>query len=322
MKKLIRSRPLEVDNEFRVEELPLGYHLVKLTPELARFWAETYNTNNRHVQRRKLQDLVTQMSVGRWEDYHPHGISFLYDPDSKELFMSDGQHRCLACAAAGITIAVWVYVDAPPSRAVRGVLDKVAVRSTADNLGRSNHATAVLKRVLFGPAGQAPTGWTDVDYRKMDQRFGWAVDFVVDREPNVRGAAGLKHAGMLATLGLALLYGVDEERIIKFLDILQTGQVTDPKDGLAGIFRDYLIVEVGRKLNDSKETKRSVHIETWYKTQTTLDKFLRGKAQKRLSSAKKEFFLPVKPTLDLDTLAIDAPDCLIEKPLAEKNTLV
>lgn len=318
----VRPRPMKLAADTRLEDFPLGYHLVTLTPELAAFWLDEYNNNNRTIQRSKVSKLATQMLICRWEDYHPHGISFLYDPETGKLFMSDGQHRLAACVEALVDIHIWVYIDVPSTKAVRAVLDKGRLRSTADNLGRDNHGTAVFKRVLFG-LGDPPKGWTDHDYRKMDMRFGWAVDFVLDHEPNVRGSAGLRDSRVMGTIALALLYGADEERILTFLTILQTGQYGGlPENNIANELRNYLMVDIGRMLGEKGGHKQKVHTLAWYRAQSSVDKFLREVPQKRLSTVEKNFFPALNPKLDLNTLEIDVAEDLVEKTLGEKNTLV
>ncbi len=318
-----RPAPLGLADDTLLEDFPLGYHLITLTPQLAEHWLATYNTNNRPIMGRKVKDLATQMTIARWEDYHPHGISFLYDPENDDrLFLSDGQHRLTACVAANTPIVVWMYIDTPSARTVRAVIDKGAKRTTAENLGRSNHSMAVLKRMLFG-LGKPPTGWTDADYRKMDLRFGWAVDFVVDNEPNLRGASGLRDSRVLGVIALSLLYGADRDRVRSFLAILQTGQTMAlPENEIASALRDYLIVEIGRMLGEKGGTRHAVHTLAWFKTQTSLDKFLRRIPQKRLSHIQKECFPPLAPRLELETLHIDVSAGLVEHELAAKHTLV
>lgn len=290
------SRPTPIKNITLLEDLSLGYHLIEVTPQVAALWVEKYNVSNRKLAENKVFGIQTEMAQGGWHDRHPHGFCFLYDEEGR-LYMADGQHRAVALSRGTLSVLVWVYIDAPESKAVRAAIDKGRHRTTGDNLGRDPHSTAVFKRVLFG-LGAAPVGWTDANYREMDEKFGWAVDFVVERQPKVRSAPGLTDSRVLGTIALGLLYGVPEERTHEFLSILKTGQLKNPEeDAIVLALRNYLLIDVGRQLGEVGGTKHAVHEDAWKKTQDALEAFVLKKHRSRLSASGAVAFASINPTI-------------------------
>lgn len=81
--------------------------LVDVTPDLARSWLLRNYENNRNVNGTNLARIEDDIKAGQWQVSH-QGIAF----DSQGRLI-DGQHRLMAIANTGITVACLVWRDIP-----------------------------------------------------------------------------------------------------------------------------------------------------------------------------------------------------------------
>lgn len=127
----------------------LSYQTVDLDPDLAAKWL-TRNSHNRRVRHRKVDQYARDMAAGRWQ-FNADPIRF--DTDG---VMLDGQHRCQAVVASGVTVRVLAVFNLAPE--AQDTMDIGAARQLSDQLalsGRRNGSmlAAILRKLVIYEAG-------------------------------------------------------------------------------------------------------------------------------------------------------------------------
>lgn len=109
--------------------------VVDLTPALARVLLAR-NPDNRAISNRVVESYARDMSNGAW--------SFNGEPViiSKDGHLNDGQHRCEAVIASGMTISVILVIG--PERDTRMTVDQGKARRAGDYLGMSGHVDSLV----------------------------------------------------------------------------------------------------------------------------------------------------------------------------------
>lgn len=80
----------------------------KITPELAEYFLETFNTRNRPISKANVKDLKQKMDDG---SYRLNGEPIIFDWDG---IMTNGQHTLKACVESGKTIEKYVILGLNP----------------------------------------------------------------------------------------------------------------------------------------------------------------------------------------------------------------
>ena len=86
----------------------LKYVFLTVTPEMAKKWLESNFERNRIIDKHRIEFLADQMRRGMWRTT---GNAIQFDTEGK---LQDGQHRLLACVAAGVPFKTLVVYNVPP----------------------------------------------------------------------------------------------------------------------------------------------------------------------------------------------------------------
>ncbi|MEM9599431.1 MAG: hypothetical protein AAF926_00285, partial [Pseudomonadota bacterium] len=133
-------------------------HIIDLTPEIASvLLSRNPKSQNRTLNAAYVEGLARDMSSGRWDGLNGQTIVV-----SKCGYLNDGQHRCNAIVASGVTVKMLVVFGA--ERDARLTIDQNRTRSAADNLGivgMKNTAsvaaiTSAFMSLLSGARGHSP----------------------------------------------------------------------------------------------------------------------------------------------------------------------
>jgi len=101
-------------------------HVVDVSPALAKAMLDL-NDNNRNIRRSKLAQYTADMAAGKWT---LNGEPVIISKDGK---LNDGQHRCVACIDANVTVPMMLVFGV--DRESRLTVDQGGARSAGDFLG-------------------------------------------------------------------------------------------------------------------------------------------------------------------------------------------
>lgn len=142
--------------------------IVDLTPALAKTLL-TINEENRHLRNRTAQQYQADITAGRWK---LNGQTIVIADNG---LLNDGQHRCAAVAATGITIpAILVF---GVERESRTTLDQGARRKPGDFLSIAGTKNAYTQAAI----ARALITWEAKDGANTDDNRNVTATQVIDR---------------------------------------------------------------------------------------------------------------------------------------------
>jgi hypothetical protein len=249
---------------------------ILVTPEMAATWLDR-NEANRSIRKTAVARLANDMATGYWVETNPQPI--IIDPSGAVI---DGQHRLSAIVKSGR--AVWLFVASNVPRSTQLVIDDHIKRDVADYAKwempghkiTSQHAAVarVMMRGSKSTAFMKPS--RSLVYRFMREHLP-AIEFALGvftkRVPNVTNAMTF---GVLARA----FYSRDHDQLRRFAEVLETGQMADPKESAAATLGRWLL-----------ERSRREQREIYAKIERALQAFLDGEALSKVYAAKEELFL-------------------------------
>lgn len=251
-----------------------------VTPALAARWLEK-NTNNRRLRKPTVSLYARDMARGDW---HLKPVPICFDEDA---ILGNGQHTLSAIVQSGC--AQEMLVARGVSRKSIAFMDIGLRRSISDVshfIGEDFQSrTSSVTRVLAFGLGHG--------IRSFDELFDAyllhkeVIDFVLDGRPKVVCFS----APVLAVCARAA-YTQDKQKILRFLEILQTGMITDSSESAAVRLRDFL------RGRNSKG--RSAALEAYRKTQNSLAAFLKGIPLAKIYGTSEELFPIPEENADSD----------------------
>lgn len=260
------------------------YLAVLVSPAMAQWILDHYNTFNRDIRQSWVNKLVAEMRDGAWQ-LSPEGASF--DEDENVI---DGQHRLTACVKADMS--AWMMFSFGWEQRVRKVMGGGAVRQTVESLwfGGLELPSDIDKRRLnallnsfisgTGSKGALTRSQTEKTITTYRRELMFVCKLAAEVSPRMRSA-------VLAALARAYLHGVDGEKLRRFLTILTDGVSSSDQDRVVIMLRDFLRDEV-RGFNNNQSA------EVYGKTARALQAYLRGESLQRLYRVKEDPF----PLLD------------------------
>jgi hypothetical protein len=255
-------------------------HWVFITPDLASYWLDKFNTDNRPIKQHRVDRYVEMMTDGTWYDGTPQFIVF-----DDEHVLADGQQRLSAISKS--TRGQWMMVAWGVTRRARKNIDTHSRRSAADNLCLSgarelfegtNPSTvqAIARAYLQG----GHTAKVELEAEQLERTLlqypeGFAFALGLWRElPSKR--VGLNRA-MVGALAARAFYHIPEshrDRLRSFFVMLMTGEIANPETDQAVLpFRDYLTTHI-RRMNTN------ANAEIYLRGAGALQAFLRGERRK------------------------------------------
>lgn len=236
------------------------------------------NTQNRALRMKRVEEYADEMSGGHWRYTH-QGIAI-----DKNGVIVDGQHRLHAIILSGSTIDINVTRGLDPS--VRLVVDDHAKRTAFDAITVDGGFSDITRETVSIANAFAqslfPGGRRSMNKRQL-------VEVLTLIGPSIRfsealcksRARGLTQASVMAVLSRAW-YTQDHDKILRFWEVLSTGEMRCEDDVAAIPLRTYLMtMQSGGHL--------AKH-EAYQKTQRSLQAFLAGERLRRCVSASKELF--------------------------------
>lgn len=196
----------------------------RVGPAEAEEFMRRNHPRNRPVNKQALAEFCRIIRDGEWEVTH-QGIGF--DEDG---MMFDGQKRCMAIIATGVTVSVLVTTGV--SRSAFKAVDRGQRRDHADQLYMDGHNVdkedvAGLKAMLCGVGAHHGRVWTLAVLREAWQQHETAWRFCKEYLPKRR-----MNSVVRAVVARAY-YTADRARLIEFCQFLGSGEIASNGDGAA-----------------------------------------------------------------------------------------
>lgn len=264
-----------------------------ITPQEAREWLDTKNSNNRPVSENAVSKYAQEMKDGRWR---LNGQSIIFNKSGQ---LANGQHRLIACVRSNTpfeTLVTWGVEDE-----AFDTIDDCNTRSLADVLHIKGEASSTLLAAGVRFLWEYATG--QVEHK--DLRHGRIatkplLEATLDKHRNITSSVkfyailkarpgGLMIPASMA-IGLHYIFSlVDEKKADEFFSRMQSGlELTD--DNPVYILRARLIA--GQKEASTKLTRSAM----FYYTVTSWNAYVSGTYMKRL------VFNPDTPVPEVDNL--------------------
>ena len=241
-------------------------NIVSVTPALARAWLEQ-NTNNRSLREDIAHRYARDMADGKWFPSH-QGIAF-YDDGT----LADGQHRLFAITVYNKPVKLSVTVNVPKAAAEmidqhtpRMAHDAIRIGGGADWVSRD---IVALARVMLSKMGTNPHARSVHELDSYIKKYGDSLLFAHGLGSHRRRF--LAHSKVLANYACADIAGVPRDTLIRFAEIMATGEIAGPQENAAIRLREYLL-HVG-----SVAWVGNARIETSKKVQRAISLFAEGK---------------------------------------------
>lgn len=241
-----------------------GYTLI--TPEIATQWLAK-NTRNRHIRERAVAELVRKIKNGQWQPNTLDAIGFYEDGT-----LANGQHRLTAIAKAGLPVYAKVEYNVPMEAAV--CIDSGKSRTANDAVmivtGESYYTAKISKMVrTISSSGH---NLTHEDHVKISTKYREPLIKVKDMFEGL--PKHLQATSIMASVFTALMNGVDEEKLRRFVKVLSTSYAQSDAEVSIVAFKNRLDAE--NNLRNSKQ--RRDYIYEVKRCQNVIYNFVKGKA--------------------------------------------
>lgn len=249
--------------------------VIAVTPNEAAAWLAN-NGQNRRLRPRLVEKYANDMKAGRWSLTH-QGLAF-YDDGT----LADGQHRLSAVVASGTCVEFAVTAGLP--RAAGSAVDQHAQRQMHDALrigGAASwidkDAVAVIRFLCSGMGSgnrQLSAGAIEAFAETHERSLRFALGIVGTKKRN------LTQAGIVACYVTAHLAGEPEFKLMRFAEIMHSGEIAGAHENAALRLREYLLFARACWLGASR-------LETARRAQRAIQSFCRGQALAKLFAPDK-----------------------------------
>jgi len=241
----------------------------EVTPAVAKRWLGQ-NDVNRRLRHLKAAEYARDMLSGAW---HIKPVAICFDQQGK---LGNGQHTLTAIVDSGTTQTLLIARNC--TRDQIAVMDLGLKRTISDIslfVGRevTSRQAAIAKVLVWGP-GQIPSK----SFAEIWDAYSQHKDVI---DTALKGAP--KRAGFSAPVLAACaraLYTQDHQRIMRFLEIIDTGMVEGPHESAAIRLRDYCMSMRSTASADAR-------VQTFEKANAALENFLRGQPMSKLYGTSK-----------------------------------
>jgi hypothetical protein len=245
-----------------------------ITPEVASHMLSTANVNNRRLRARYVMQYADDMTAGKWEK-KPVAICF---NTLKQL--CNGQHTLHAIVESGMAQEMLVARNMTDRQIA--MMDRGIARTLTDIshfLGQEfdSRRASIARVVGFGPEDSAPRSFDalfDAYVAHKDE-----IDMVIEASPTK--SKNMSACVMAVCVKALRLH--PQKRVERFLHVLRTGLADGAHESAVIRLREYL-----NSLHGANTTK--VRVETYCKTMSALDYFLRGQAISKLYGTSEDLF--------------------------------
>lgn len=245
----------------------------QVTPAIATRWLEQ-NEGNRRIRQHIVEQYTRDMNAECWER---KPVAICFDEEGK---LGNGQHTLKALVSSGKSQEFLVARNVP--RKAIAIMDRGVQRTLADVslfLGHDfdTRRAAVARLMLYGPTA-AQTGKSFDELFEAYQQHRSVIDFVCGGRKKTAGV----NAPMLAVCAKAA-YSHDRARILRFIDIMETGMIRGEHESAAIRLRDF-----ARSLRGGQGA--SQRTETYRRTMSALSHFLKGAPMTKLYGTTADLF--------------------------------
>ena len=251
--------------------MALHTSIVNVTPATARTWLKK-NTLNRNLRDDTVAKYARDMKDGNWETTH-QGIGFYEDGT-----LADGQHRLHAVVRADVPVKFVVTHGIP--RHAGQVIDQNAPRLTHDAIRIGGGPDWVERnivatvRFVLGDMGDDSRPRSVPEIVDFAERYAGTLRTVMTMVPKKK--RNLTNAGIVACYFCALEAGEPEDKIKRFAEIMQKGEINGQHENAAIRLREYLIAEGGSAWVGNER------VTTTKKIQRAIQLFCQGKSVAKL----------------------------------------
>lgn len=235
---------------------------------------------NRDVKQTKVDQYARLMMAGLWRPVEQQCDAFAFDVEGRCI---NGQHRLWAVIESKMTISFEIKIGMPTSAI--DTIDDHLKRSDSDvyKITHGGDATPQHLAVATRLMGSKPRGGFDraTKFAALEKHKA-KIDEAMELLPgNHKGKVkGLTSASMLTVLTRAL-HHVQKQRLVRFIEVLQTGRPVDG-EGAAILLRDWMLQ------NGAAST--SLQIDLYWKAERALKAFIDRDEIKTLYTASAELF--------------------------------
>lgn len=245
--------------------------------------AERYlnkNKANRHLRSGVAERYASDMKAGRWTKC-PVPIAFYEDGD-----IADGQHRLFAIVDSGASISFLVVRGLSREDGLnldtgvgRTLVDNARISGTDDKL--SNELLAIASFFVNGRrGGKSLSPSQKLDNVNYDRD---SIQWAASHSPKGRG---FRNSIICSAVARAKHHGVDEQRLLQFIDVFSSGFSSGMEDSAAVALRNYVITNgTGLYATDPRDL--------FLKTMNCIDRFLKRKQLSLIKAVKDEVY-PLK----------------------------
>lgn len=210
-----------------------------ITPDTAKRWVESNNTNNRNLARSKVDQYANDMRKGNWHASH-QGIAFYEDGA-----IADGQHRLYACAESGTNLESFVTFGVARVAAsgidchrARKMDDQIKIAGMSDWVGKDELAIAKLARRY----GNTRTGVAMSSHEAVAFCDAHKAAITTARAAFPRKLKNITTAPVALAMACAVPI-VGDELVRRFGGVLLSGVMDDKKDVAAIRLRERLLAD-------------------------------------------------------------------------------
>lgn len=211
---------------------------LEICPVLAETILANHNKKNRYLSEHRAQQFATDYKLGNWHAEAGHRI--LFDRDGQLI---SGQHRCRMVCIINEPVKFDVLFGLDPN--IRMVDDTGKSKTVSDVLAAMGKDSdpkvgGIIKQVIYGMAGGrdriSPAAAIDY-YDKMKE----GIKFVLNAVSQESKKAKISYAPILGAAVRAYYYCPnDRAKLREFLEVLATGQSSNPAHYGINSFRDFV----------------------------------------------------------------------------------
>jgi len=211
-----------------------------ITPEIAEEYLQRNIENNRKIKPKAIANYARDIKTGKWQLSH-QGIAF-----NQSGNLIDGQNRLRAIIKAGIPTEIYVTYDVPDETTIQ---DRGVPRSTSDVLRMSGMQSAASTtngvaavNFLFSNAGRVNISddCRQSFIKENEELLSKAVNICARGSQNSNVC---KKACNIAAAFCALYCGIEEDGLIRFFEVANTGFLNDQKETAAIVFRNNMLFD-------------------------------------------------------------------------------
>lgn len=290
----------------KTKENAMRTQIMMVDPAMARAWLGSNFSNNRRLNKERVNFYAKQMAVGQWKLTH-QGIAI-----STTGQLLDGQHRLHAVIQSGATVAMMVTFDLEESAMTE--VDNGQARNISQRL---RIAGVAIDNVILSVANRMRRGisknqhrFTVPELQKFLDDYLEGIDSAITEVP--AKVQGIGNSHVRAAVARAY-YHLETEVVSDFCHTLKEGQSkTGRSIRPAFLLAQWSASHAVRSLAGANE----VGIKLYMLTENALMHFDRGQETKTLKAVERELFpLP----FDEEGISRAVPNTtLINKEIADE----